>query len=71
MLDLASSKIFAAHSFRTSIGGVLVVVHLRNLAVRWIELPWEDGRMSPKAWIDYVEIGNWKPRASPRTKKPI
>ncbi len=48
------------------VGGAYLFYHLRSLAARWISFPWEDDRTSPKAWIDYVEIGDWKTRRSPR-----
>jgi hypothetical protein len=42
--------------------------HLRNFGARWISLQEEDDSTSPRAWIDYVEAGDWDPKThlSPR-----
>jgi hypothetical protein len=52
------------------VGGGLAVYRLRNLAARWVsyslEDSWEDDSMSPRAWIDYVEAGNWEMRRPAR-----
>jgi hypothetical protein len=48
------------------LGAVCLVYHLRSLAARWISFPSEDDSTSPRAWIDYVEAGDWKTRRSPR-----
>jgi hypothetical protein len=31
-------------------------------------LPCENDSASPRAWIDYVEAGDWKTRQSPRAR---
>lgn len=48
------------------VGAACLFYYLRNLAARWISFPWECDPTSPRAWIDYVEAGDWETRRSSR-----
>lgn len=52
------------------VGALFLFHYLRNFAARWISLPCEKDSTSPRAWIDYVEAGDWdcKRRRSPRAR---
>jgi hypothetical protein len=51
------------------LGGGLYLVHrLRGYGARWISFPTEDDSVSPRAWIDYVETGEWRTRRSDRAR---
>jgi hypothetical protein len=67
--SVPASKILLAISPACALlllGEVCLVYRLRSFAARWISFPWEDDSTSPRAWIDYVEAGDWKTRRSPR-----
>jgi hypothetical protein len=70
--EFTKTGYYAAFNYAAAIflitGGGLVVYRLRRLAARWIQLPWENDRTSPKAWVDYVEVGDWRTSFSPRAK---